>query len=63
MEVLERSLAEVREQRKKLELRLRRIRKEMTRLRLATEAALELSRPVPRTEFARVSTPAGIHNR
>jgi septal ring factor EnvC (AmiA/AmiB activator) len=63
MEVLERSLTEVREQRRKLEVRLRRVRKELASLRLAAEAALDLARPIPRPELVHVSTPAGIHNR
>jgi septal ring factor EnvC (AmiA/AmiB activator) len=63
MEVLERTLAEVREQRKKLEVRLRRVRKELARVRLATEAALEISRSLARPEVMRVSTPAGALNR
>ncbi len=63
MEVLERSLAEVREHRRKLELRLRRVRQDLAHLRLAAEALLDLARPIPRPEIARVTTPSGIHSR
>lgn len=48
MELLERSLSEVRERRRKMEARLRRVRQELTRLREASEAILDrvrLSRP------------------
>jgi predicted nucleic acid-binding Zn-ribbon protein len=63
MEVLERSLAQVREQRHKLELRLRRVRKELVRLRQATEAVLDLARSSTRPESIRVPTPTAIYNR
>ncbi len=63
MEALERSLDEVREQRRKLELRLRRVRKELVRLRQATEAVLDLARSATRPEVMRVPTPTAIHNR
>ena len=63
MEVLERSLEEVREHRRRLELRLRRVRKDLVRLRQAAEAVLDLSRSTVRPELVRASTPAAIHNR
>ena len=44
MELLERSLRDVRERRHRLELRLRRIRKELARLRVTTDALLDLAR-------------------
>jgi chromosome segregation ATPase len=44
MELLERSLREVRERRHRLELRLRRIKKELATLRITTEAMLDLTR-------------------
>jgi len=63
MEVLERSLMDVREHRRKLQLRLRRVRKELARLRMAADAVLDLSRPMARTETVGVTSPAAIHNR
>ncbi len=63
MEALERSLEEVREQRRKLEFRLRRVRKELVRLREASEAMLDLARPATRPEVIRVPSPTAIHNR
>lgn len=63
MEALERSLEEVREQRRKLEFRLRRVRKELVRLREASEAILDLARPATRAEVIRVPSPTAIHNR
>ena len=44
MELLERSLREVRERRRRLELRLRRIHKELARLRVTAESLLDLAR-------------------
>ncbi len=63
MEVLERSLTEVREHRKKLEARLRRVRKELLRLRQAADALLDLARLPPRTEMIRASSPSALQNR
>jgi hypothetical protein len=63
MEVLERSLADVRNQRRRVEARLRRVRKELTRLRIAAEAVLDLSKPTRRLEVVRVPSPVAIHNR
>jgi septal ring factor EnvC (AmiA/AmiB activator) len=63
MEVLERSLSDVREQRRKLELRLRRVRKDLARLRMAADAVLDLSKPTRRPEMVRVPSPAALHNR
>lgn len=62
MEVLERSLAEIRQHRRKLELRLRRVRKDLAQLRIAAEAVLDLSRS-RRTEMERAPSPAAIHGR
>jgi chromosome segregation ATPase len=62
MEVLERSLAEIREHRRRLELRLRRVRKELVRLRMAADAVLDLSR-ARRPEVERVPSPVAVHNR
>lgn len=63
MEVLERSLSDVRAQRRRLELRLRRVRKELARLRLAADALLDLSRPTRRPEGIRASSSVSLHNR
>jgi phage shock protein A len=63
MEVLERSLEEVREHRRKLELRLRRVRKDLARLRAAADAVLDFAQSARRQEFVRASSPAAFHNR
>jgi hypothetical protein len=63
MEVLERSLSDVRERRRRLEFRLRRVRKELTRLRVAAEALLDLSRPTRRPELVRAPSSVALHNR
>ncbi|MGC2789614.1 MAG: hypothetical protein WA547_06115 [Thermoplasmata archaeon] len=63
MEVLERSLAEVLERRRKLELRLQRVRKELARLRVATDAVAEFSRLAHRPETVYGASPAALHNR
>ena len=52
MELLERSLAEVRERRRRMENRLRRIKKDLARVRLAAEAVLDRSAPLPPSEVA-----------
>ncbi len=44
MELLERSLRDVRERRHRLEIRLRRIRKDLARLRVTADALLDLAR-------------------
>ncbi len=44
MELLERSLDEVRGRRRRLETRLRRIKKELARVRITTDAVLDLAR-------------------
>lgn len=49
MQLLERSLGEVRERRRRLEARLRHIKKELVRLRIAVEAIHDLTR-VPHPE-------------
>jgi uncharacterized coiled-coil DUF342 family protein len=45
MELLERSLIEARARRRRIEVRLRRIRKELAKLRQTGEAVLDMSRP------------------
>lgn len=50
MEVLEVSLRHVRDRRRRLEARLRRIKKELSRLRAAVDAVLDLSRTPARTD-------------
>jgi septal ring factor EnvC (AmiA/AmiB activator) len=48
MELLERSLDEVRERRRRLEARLRRTKKELSRLRVTVDAVHDLTRaPLP----------------
>jgi septal ring factor EnvC (AmiA/AmiB activator) len=44
VEVLERSLRDVRDRRRRLETRLRRVKKEISRLRITVDAVLDLSR-------------------
>lgn len=44
MELLERSLREVREKRHRVEARLRRIKKELSRLRITVDAVRDLTR-------------------
>ncbi len=44
LEVLERSLGEVRERRRRLELRLARMKKELVRLRVSAEAIVTIAR-------------------
>ncbi len=44
MELLERSLRDVRERRHRLETRLRRVRKELAHLRVTADALLDLAR-------------------
>ena len=63
MEVLERSLTDLREHRRKIEVRLRRVREELARLRVASDAVLEFSRPALRPEAVYGSSPAALHNR
>jgi uncharacterized coiled-coil DUF342 family protein len=56
MEVLERSLVEVQEHRRRIEARLRRVRRELVRLRQTSEALLDVARSTPRRpEIARAS--------
>jgi uncharacterized coiled-coil DUF342 family protein len=50
MEVLERSLREVRDRRRRLESRLRRIKRELGRLRVTVDAILDRSRTTVRTD-------------
>jgi uncharacterized coiled-coil DUF342 family protein len=50
MEVLERSLLDVREQRRRLERSLRRLKKELARIRVTTDAVLDLARTRVRSE-------------
>ncbi len=63
MEVLERSLAEVREQRRRLETRLRRLRRELVRLRDAAEATLPNLASAASLEVARAAPSASVHHR
>ena len=44
MELLERSLREVREKRRRLEARLHRVKKELSRLRITVDAVRDLTR-------------------
>ncbi len=50
MELLERSLGEVRERRRRTAQRLRRVKKELNRLRATADAILDLSRTRMRAE-------------
>jgi chromosome segregation ATPase len=50
MEVLERSLGEVRERRRRLERSLRRLKKELARLRITADAVLDFARAQVRSE-------------
>jgi len=50
MEVLERSLREVRDRRRRLESRLRRIKRDLNRLRVKVDAVLDRSRTAVRAE-------------
>ncbi len=63
MEVLERSLAEVRERRRRLETRLRRLRRELVRLRDAAEATLPNLASAASLEVARAASSASVHRR
>jgi len=49
-EVLERSLREVRDRRRRLESRLRRVKKELNRLAITVDAVLDRSRTPYRTD-------------
>jgi chromosome segregation ATPase len=53
MEVLERSLGEVRERRRRLERSLRRLRKELTKLRITADAVLDFARTQVQSEVNR----------
>jgi hypothetical protein len=56
MEVLERSLREVREHRRRIESRLRRVRRDLARLRQTSDALLDVARTASaRSEIARAS--------
>ena len=55
MELLERSLREVREKRHRIEARLHRVKKEITRLRRTLEAVRDLTRPPLPAEVTRAS--------
>ncbi|MGI0070929.1 MAG: hypothetical protein ACRECT_02480 [Thermoplasmata archaeon] len=63
MDVLEHTLAEVREQRERLRIRLRRVRKELSRLRARADAIFDLSRPTQPPEMTRVPSPSALRNR
>jgi len=51
VEVLERSLHDVRDRRRRLETRLRRVKKEISRLRITVDAVLDLSRTRARQDM------------
>jgi septal ring factor EnvC (AmiA/AmiB activator) len=63
MEVLERSLAQVRDQRRRLENRLRRLRRELLRLRDAGEATLRTLNPAAAVEMVHAAPSAYFHQR
>ncbi len=63
VEVLERSLADVRERRRRLETRLRRLRRDLVRLRVAGEATSRNLAPTPTMEIAHVAPSAIVHHR
>ncbi|HLM70706.1 MAG TPA: hypothetical protein VK423_04935 [Thermoplasmata archaeon] len=50
VEVLETSLRDVRDRRRRVETRLRRVKKELSRLRITVDAVLDLSRTPVRTD-------------
>lgn len=57
MELLERSLREVRERRRRLEVRLRRIKKDLAQLRVTADAVLDLARTHREVRHAATSIP------
>lgn len=63
MDLLEQSLEEVREHRRKLELRLQRVRKELVRLRMTAEAVADGTRTPHRPEMIHAASPTALHNR
>jgi chromosome segregation ATPase len=63
MEVLESSLAEVRERRRRIEGRLRRVRRELARLRDAGEATLPSLDPPATVGVVNAASSAAFHNR
>lgn len=63
MEVLERALSDVRERRRRIEVRLRRIRRELVRLREAGEATVRHMTPTATLEMARAAPGAPFHSR
>jgi septal ring factor EnvC (AmiA/AmiB activator) len=63
MDVLERSLTDVRDRRRRLETRLRRVRRELGRLREAAEAILPTLTASPSVEMVRAAPSAPFHNR
>jgi septal ring factor EnvC (AmiA/AmiB activator) len=63
MQVLERSLIDVRERRRRLETRLRRLRRELARLREAGEATVRNLASSPSMEIAHAASSASIHHR
>ncbi|MGB6441709.1 MAG: hypothetical protein WBF81_00215 [Thermoplasmata archaeon] len=63
MDVLERSLLDVRNQRHKLEVRLQRIRKDLARLRTAAREVVDGSRPTHRLEMMNAPPPRPLHPR
>jgi septal ring factor EnvC (AmiA/AmiB activator) len=63
MELLERSLADVRDRRRRLETRLRRLRRDLGRLRDAAEATVRNLASSPSMEIAHAAPSASIHHR
>jgi septal ring factor EnvC (AmiA/AmiB activator) len=63
MEVLERSLTDVRDRRRRLETRLRRVRRELGRVREAAEAILPKLTASPSVEMVRAAPSASFHHR
>lgn len=63
MEVLERSLTDVRERRRRLETRLRRLRRDLARLGYAAEATVRNLASTPSMEIAHAAPSASIHHR
>lgn len=60
MELLERSLREVRDKRHRIELRLHRVKKELARLRVTIDALRELSRGPDAAEVAHATRTSAL---
>jgi phage shock protein A len=61
MEVLERSLGDVREQRRRLERSLRRLKKELAKIRATTDAVLDFARTRVNSEVSHAQRSPPIH--